>query len=197
MEKKGKTDNFLKAIKKHAKAQKNAMKSEVSLLKEEKIKRAENKAKRDSEKLIRDKLEEKRNEQTAILAQKTREGQRRIFFERARMTDEVFNLASKKLTEYAKTEEYRRKLIDSAKEIAKLFESNDCVLYISEKDMEQSDEIKAVFEGNTSIKADRRIKLGGIIGYCDAMGIVADETLDNKLLMQREWFIENADLSVL
>lgn len=197
MEKKAKTDNFLRAIKKHAKAQKSAMKIEVSQLKEEKIKEAENKAKSESEKMIKDKLEQKRFEQTSIIAKKTGEGQKRIFLERARMTDEVFALAAKKLTAYTQTPEYSEKLLKSAAEIAALFGENDCVLYVNEKDLGSAEKIKSCFGGSAEVKPDKKIKLGGIMGYCEKLGIVADETLDNKLLMQREWFIENSNLSVL
>ena len=45
--------------------------------------------------------------------------------------------------------------------------------------------------------ADKSIKIGGIKGFCKAMNIVADETLDSKLYAQKEWFIENSGLSVL
>ena len=57
--------------------------------------------------------------------------------------------------------------------------------------------IKALFGGSTEVRADKTIKIGGIRGYCVDMGIIADETLDSKLEAQREWFVENAALSVL
>ena len=93
MNKTAKTDNFLKAIKKYADEQRNAMRTEVEQLKEEKIKEAEKKAKYDSEKLIKDKLEAKRNEETSRLAKLTQEGQKKLFLERAEMTDNVFKKA--------------------------------------------------------------------------------------------------------
>ena len=63
--------------------------------------------------------------------------------------------------------------------------------------MKNSDKIKAVFAGSTEVVADNSIKIGGIKGFCKAMNIVADETLDSKLYAQKEWFIENSGLSVL
>ena len=58
---KNKTDNFLKAIKKYANAQKHAMEGEVRQMKTERLKEAEAKAKRDSEKLKKEKLNESHN----------------------------------------------------------------------------------------------------------------------------------------
>lgn len=194
---KTKTDNFLKAIKKYAKEQKNAMKGEVKQLKTERLKEAEEKAKRDSKSLIKAKLNEKHNQQTAMIASKTQEGQKKLFIERAKMTDEVFKLTADKLIEYAKTDEYYAKLTDSSKQIAQLFEGKPCVLYVNERDLNRADELKAIFGGSAEVSADKTIKIGGIKGYCESMGIIADETLDSKLEAQREWFCENAALSVL
>ena len=192
-----KTDNFLKAIKKYASAQKKAMRGEVKQLKSERVNEAEQKGIRDSQNLIRAKLHETRNANTALLASKTLEGQKKLYIERAKMTDEIFRLASDKLRDYAQTEEYRQKLMGSAKAVAELFNGSDCVVYINERDMVNSGEIKSFFGENIEIRADKTIKIGGVRGYCESMGIIADETLDSKLEAQREWFVENATLSVL
>ena len=85
-----KTDNFLKAIRRHVKAQKRQMLSEVSQIKEEQLTIAKNKAKQDSEALIARRMAEKHTEMTCALAQKTQDGQRELYRERVRMTDEVF-----------------------------------------------------------------------------------------------------------
>lgn len=197
MEKTAKTDNFLQAIKKYADEQKNAIRIEAEQLKEEKIKKAEKKAKYDSEKLIKDSLEAKRNEETSKLAKMTQDGQKKLFLERMEMTDKVFKKAEEKLIEYTEKPEYYEKLEQSAKNIAALFGSENCVIYVNEKDMAYSDKIKAQFSGKTEICTDRTIKIGGLKGYCETMSIVADETLDSRLKAQKEWFIENSGLSVL
>lgn len=192
-----KTDNFLKAIKKYAKAQKKAMAGEVKQLKTERLKEAEEKAKRDSERLKREKLIEARNHQTAVIAAKTQEGQRRLFTARAAMTEEVFLLASKKLKAFTETEDYQTKLRESAREIASLFDGHDCVLYVNERDVEAVKTLGEQFGVHAEVKTDKAIQIGGIKGYCRSMGIIADDTLDSKLDAQRGWFVENAALSVL
>ncbi len=197
MEKAKKTDNFLNAIKKYANEQRNAMHEEVEQLKDEKIKEAEKRAQYDSEKLIKDKLEEKRNKLTSKIAKMTQDGQRELFLERSKMTDEVFKKAEEKLIEYTKSSEYSEMLNKSAKEMATLFGGESCTLYVNERDVDKADKIKAAFKGEAEIVADKKIKIGGIKGYCRAMRIVADDTLDSKLDSQREWFIENSGLSVL
>ena len=156
---KNKTDNFLKAIKKYADEQRSAMQTEVAQLKEEKLKEATEKGRHDSEKYIKDKLEESRNRQTGILAKKIQEGQKKLFLERAEMTKSVFKKAEEKLVEYTKTSDYSNSLVKSAKEVAKLFADNDCVVYVNERDMKNSDKIKAVFAGSTEVVADKSIRI--------------------------------------
>lgn len=194
---KNKTDNFLKAIKKYAGAQKKAMEGEVKQLKSERLKEAEEKAKRDSEALKKQKLNEVHNSQTAKLATKTQEGQKQLYIARAQMTEEVFKLASDKLKAYAQTAEYRAKLNDSAKAVAELFGGKDCIIYVNERDIAEAEQFKSLFSANSEVKTDKTIQIGGVKAYCESMGIIADETLDSKLDLQREWFVENAELSVL
>ncbi len=49
-----------------------------------------------AKKYIKDKLEESRNRQTGILAKKIQEGQKKLFLERAEMTESVFKKAEEK-----------------------------------------------------------------------------------------------------
>lgn len=192
-----KTDNFLKAIRKHVSAQKKQMLSEVSQIKEETMTLTRAKAEQDSEKLIADRLEQKRTKQTSVLAKKTQDGQRALFQKRAEMTETVFERAAQKLVAYTQTPAYRENLLNSAKRIAAFFGENSCVLYVSEKDLSLAADLAGCFNGEAAVKADKTIQIGGVKGYSKSMGIVADETLDSKLQQQREWFIENAQLSVL
>ena len=192
-----KTDNFLKAIKKYAKAQKKSMRYEVNQLKTERLKEADEKGKKDKDALIREKLTEKHNSMTAQLAKKTQDGQKKLYIERSAMTDEVFELAAEKLIAFTQSDKYEPELFDGAKAVAELFGENDCVVYVKESDMSYGDKIKSFFGGNAEVAADETIKIGGVKGFCKSMGIIADETLDSKLEEQRGWFVENAELSVL
>lgn len=197
MGKTAKTDNFLNSIKKYAERQRVRMCMEVEQLKEAKIKEAESKAKADSEKLVRTRLESKRNEMTSKFAKLTQEGQKKLFLERAEMTESIFKKAEAKLIEFTQSDKYEEHLLKSAKNIADFFNNQDCVLYLNEKDMIFADKIKAIFSENTEISKDNSVKIGGIKGYSSAMGIIADETLDSKLEAQKEWFYTNCTLSVI
>lgn len=197
MEKTNKTNNFLQAIQRYTEEQKSIANTEVELLKEEKLKKAEENGKRDSERYIQSQLEAKKYVETSKLARLVQESQKKLFKERAKMTDEVFEMAAQKLIKYTESNEYKTKLVESAKEIAKLFSGNRSIIYINEKDMRYSTELLAEFGGMAELVTDESVKIGGLKGYCKSLSIVADETLDTKLSAQREWFIENSGLSVL
>ena len=197
MENTAKTDNFLKAIKKHAEKQRQSIQNEVEHIKKQKIKEAEKKGRLDSEKYISDKLEAKKNEETSKVAKLMQDGQKELFLMRSEMTESVFKKAEEKLIGFTQTDEYSRKLIESAKAISEVFGSKDCTLSVSEKDLSSADRISALFSGKAEVTSDKSIKIGGIKGYCSELNIIADETLDSKLAAQREWFVENAGLSVL
>ena len=194
---KDKTDNFLKAIKKYAKEQKTAMHGEVKQLKTERLKEAEEEAKRESQRKIKENLRKSRNRKTAQFAKEARENRSKLFVERSRMVDEIFEAAGEKLIAYSATDDYKEALRNSAREIAALFEDNDCVIMLSERDMSAAEEIKGFFGGNVQVQADQNITIGGIKCFCESKSIIADETLDTKLQAQREWFVEHAALSVV
>ena len=197
MENTAKTDNFLKAIKKHAEKQRQSIQNEVEHIKEQKIKEAEKKGRLDSEKYISDKLEAKKNEETSKVAKLMQDGQKELFLMRSEMTESVFKKAEEKLIGFTQTDEYSRKLIESAKAISEVFGNKDGTLSVREKDLSSADRISALFSGKAEVTSDKSIKIGGIKGYCSELNIIADETLDSKLAAQREWFVENAGLSVL
>lgn len=131
----------MQAIQRYTEEQKSIANTEVELLKEEKLKKAEENGKRDSERYIQQQLEAKKYVETSKLARLVQESQKKLFRERAKMTDEVFEMAAQKLIKYTETKEYKLKLVDSARQIAELFDDNRCVVYINEKDMKYSTEI--------------------------------------------------------
>ena len=192
-----KTDNFLKAIKRYAKQQKNAMQGEVEQLKSERLKEAEAQARAESDRIIKDELSRYQTKHTALLAAKTQEGQKKLFLARSEMVEEVFALAAERLTAYTATDAYQEKLRESARQMAALFGEKPCVLSVNSRDVAAAEQLKDYFGGGAEIRADKTIAIGGVRGYCAEMGIIADETFDAKLEAQREWFIENAALSVL
>lgn len=191
-----KSDNFFNAIKKYSEEERARIVSEMETQKAEAVKKAEVKGKADADKYVKKLLSAEKSEITGKYAVKNLEAQGELFKARDRMVNEVFERCSKKLNEFTSSSDYKDKLIFYAKEISDAFKENDCVVYVKADDLKYENDIKAEFKGNVEVKSDIKIKIGGIRGFCEALEIVADNTLDSKLENKKSWFVENADLKI-
>lgn len=193
---KSKTDNFLTAIKKYSALEREQIQKDIAEIKEEEIKKAQAKGKREAESYISKQYSINKAAVTSRYSVKNLESQGKLYKKREEITSNVFNKAKDKLIAFTSTPQYKDLLLGYAKEIAEIFDDNSCIVYLKNDDMKFADEIKSVFSGNVDVKADNMIKIGGIIGNCKVINIVADNTLDSKLDNQKEWFTENSQLKV-
>ncbi len=191
-----KTDNFLKAIEKYAEEQRGRLQSEAEEFRERELNNAEEEGLKEAYDLIQKKMADINNKISSELSKAEGESRNRIFAKRREIEDEVFVKAEKKLLEFTKTEKYSSLLEKSAKEIGKALKADDVILYVRESDMKYEKKLKAAFSGKCEIMISDDIKIGGITGLSRSMGLIADETLDTKLMYQKEWFYEHSGLSV-
>lgn len=194
---KSKTDNFLKAIKKYSALEREQIEKDIAEIKEEEIKKAEAKGRKDAESYISKQYALNKSTVTRQYSAKNLQSQGIIYKKREEITANVFKKAKDRLIEFTSTQQYKDLLLSYAKEIADIFKDNSCIVYLKNDDLKYADEIKSVFSGEVDVKADNMIKIGGVIGNCKALNIVADNTLDSKLDNQKEWFTENSQLKVL
>ena len=61
---------------------------------------------------------------------------------------------------------------------------------------EAADALRAAFGRPCEVRADASIRIGGLKASCEAKGLVADDTLDNRLQNQHGWFLEHAGLTL-
>ena len=191
-----KTSSFLRAINKYAKEQSDAIRLEVEEFKKQEIEKATKEGIKDAYALIQKEISSKKSVIVSDLAKREQESRKQLFIKRNEIVDSVFADARKKLLEFTNTDEYHTYILNSVKEIAELFKDNKCVIYVKESDIDKAVLIKEHIK-NCDVVCDNSIKLGGIKGYCKALNILADNTLDTKLTDQRIWFAENSGLKVV
>lgn len=191
-----KTDNFLKAIEKYAEEQRSKIQSEAEDFKERELNKAEEEGLREAYVLIQKKMTDIRTEISAELSRAESASRKKTFVRRQEIENEVFEKAAKKLSEYTKTSKYVQDLEKSAESVSRALDSDDVVLRLREADMKYKDKISKAFGRKCGIESTDEISIGGIIGVSKKLGLLADETLDSKLEMQREWFFENSGLRV-
>ena len=191
-----KQDNFLQAINRCAEEQKNKIEAETHRHQEEELNKAELAILEDAYALIQKEMAQMRMSIAAELSQKEAASRRRLFLKRQAIEEEVFRKAAEKIREFRGTGGYRTYLEQSARELRAAFSQPGTVLDVSPEDGELSELLQKTF-GDCRVETDPGISLGGVRGENQAMGLVADLTLDTKLQDQREWFAQHSGMKVV
>ena len=191
-----KTDNFLKAIEKYAEEQRGKLQSEVEAFREREMNAAEEEGLREAYTMIQKTMADINSRIARETSKADAASKKNIFFKRQQIEDEVFARAKEKLLAFCETEKYDALMKRSAVNISHVLKADDVVLYVRQDDMKYKAKLKLYFGVNCEIQPTDEIESGGMIGVSRSMGLIADETLDAKLLQQREWFYENSGLTV-
>lgn len=199
------SENFLKAIEKYAEEQRNKIRFESESFKKQELEKAEAEGIREAYTLIQREMAAIRTEISSQLSRDEMASRQKIFEKRNKMTETVFEKVTKKLTEFTKTENYEKLLLESVKKIAQALKADDVIFFVKESDLKFAEKIKAAYISERpnltdaslcEVKSSKEIKIGGITGRSANLGLIADETLDTKLDGQREWFYQNSGLRV-
>ncbi len=191
-----KTDHFLQAIEKYAEEQRTRMQSEAEVYKAKELNRAEEEGLKEAYVMIQRKMSEINNQISSELSQAESASKKKIFLRRKEIEEEVFAKAEKKLLAYTGTERYRAALAKSAAAIGEKLTADDVVLYVKKEDLNDEAQLRKSFGRNCQVVASHDIRIGGLIGLSRSMGLIADETLDTRLLEQHDWFCKNSGLKV-
>lgn len=183
---------FIDAINRDALEECNKIKAEAENYRRDEYEEAKKRIKRDSE-------QEKQYEITKIKTQTNREisklvneAKRQVVSRREKITAQVFNDALKKLSDFTESENYADFLVASALKIAEALGEENLTVFMREKDMAFSEKIAEKVK--CSFEIDNTIKTGGLKGKSG--NTLADDTLDERLQEQSEWFKANSGLTV-
>ncbi len=191
-----KTDNFLKAIEKYAAEQRSKIESEAEEFKTKELNKAEEDGLKEAYVLLQKKMLSINTGIARELSKAENASRKSTFAKRQEIEDKVFERAKGKLLEYAGTDKYIQKLLESAKTVSEKLTADDVILYVCEKDLKLKDKIISAFGRNCTVQSSSEIQIGGIMGISRTVGLLADETLDTKLQNQKEWFCENSGLTI-
>lgn len=191
-----KTSSFLKAINKYAQKQSEAIRLEAEEFRKQEIEKATKEGLNDAYTLIQKEIAVRKAQIVSDVAKREQESRKQLFVKRNEIVEKVFADAKAELVNFTQSDKYISYIEKSAKEIAQLFDNNNCVVYLKESDLNKADLIKGIIN-NSEICVDNSIELGGIKAYCETLSVMADDTLDTKLNDQRVWFAENSGLKVV
>ncbi len=100
----------------------------------------------------------------------------------------MFRLAGEKLIEFVKTPEYADFLRRKVRMFAQRYGAPGSVLKLRAQDMAYGQELADIYGNNCTVQQDDSIGIGGVVLENAASSFVEDETLDNLLSQQKEYF---------
>lgn len=192
-----KMNKFYLAINHYAEEQRKKIEQEVYEFKQKELEEAEVDVLAEAYRLIQKEMAEMRNGISREMAQREMNGRRELLEKRKKITEHVFERATKSLVEFTQKSDYAALLQKFAGALSKEFNTPGTVFGIKKEDQKYQDLIQQAFGNDCAFKIDADIHIGGIRAYNSEMGIVADETLDSMLEDQLEWFEENSGMAVV
>ena len=191
MQKSYKSSNFLKVIDKYTKKQKSKITDEIKEHEEAELKKAEAEFIEDTNNMIQKELLAMKNKIAIEISHKELYERKKLSLRRKEMMENIFNACREKLFAFTNdNEQYSQYLKECAKDISEVLMRGDTVLYVRAEDMKYGDLIKEAFGSQCRLESDASILIGGIRGYSEVQGLVADETFDEKLKEQKDWAAE-------
>lgn len=194
-----KVSKFVEAVTAYAEEQSQRIHKEVEDFKAERLYEAEQQALQEAYEMIQKENTGMRSNLRRDLSRREQEERRRLLQKRRDLTEEVFAEAEQRLREYAATPAYRERLKQSVAEVVRrLTEEGQepLQLYFAPQDEDKWEELRPLCPADSRLQADASISLGGVRGENRGRGLIADDTLDQKLQQQREWFTAHSGLTI-
>ncbi len=191
MHKSFKSSNFLNTIDKYAKRQKSKITDEIKEIEKRELEKAEAEIMEDVNNMIQKELISMKNKIVVEVSHKELDERKRVSQRRREMMKEIFRESRNKLIDFTFSERYAETLKEYASQISNVLTESDTILFVKESDLKYSDMIQKAFGRKCEISVADDIIIGGIRGYSQSRGLIADETLDAKLKDEEDWAAEN------
>ena len=148
-------------------------------------------------------MEARINEKSAGLRQETVKSVARVEIEarheilklRNQKTDEIFTRVADRLLQYAETDGCKADMLKRAASLKDFLDQSETAVLVRECDKDLGGEIVKTI-GAKEVEYDASIKTGGFKLKNNMARILIDETLDERLLEQKQWLLQNCGLKV-
>ena len=120
----------------------------------------------------------------------------KLLKERTFMTNIVFNAVLDRIYQFITSPEYEDLMKNKLGTLLKKYPDAKSIITISDRDTHLPKIIKEVMKSQAKIVKSPEIHLGGFEFLLEAEGLEVDETIDTKLIAQKEWFYKNSKLFI-
>lgn len=182
-----------------AEAESKAMKMQTERLRAERLEKAKSQALQEAYQFIQAQQGDMNVQATAAMSQTGMEMRKKLISQRDKCSEEIFQAVRRKLEEFSLSgkeyEEYLKTVFTEVVQNGR-FSIKEAIVYISPRDMKYKELFQTVSPELCHIEADDKISIGGFILEEPVRGLLLDETLEEKLNRQKEWFYRSSGFTV-
>ncbi|MEG0684610.1 MAG: V-type ATP synthase subunit E [Coprobacillus sp.] len=183
-------------IERQALGEEKAILSEVQTLEDEAYESMREEAQKDADLKLKQDLAEMSSQASSEISESHIERTKKLIEKRDGYVKAIFDEAKNKLVEFTKSKDYASYMKEKVEEVAKSFNEDNSVLYLTENDLSLGKELAKAFGKDIEVKVSEDIIIGGFIIENKASSLVVNETLDSALNNQKEWFNKNSGLII-
>ncbi len=169
--------------------------TEIQNIENRNIKELEETARNNAEIIVNQEVSSMDSEHAISLSRMADDNQRKLMKKRQELINNLFLEIRDKLVEYTKTDEYKEKMKERIRLLSTQYHSEG-ILKLAPKDMKLADELSSGFSGQTVVRPDESIEIGGFILEYHQDRIIINETYDARLKEEREMFYANSELII-
>lgn len=190
-----KIERFAEVINKNAQAKCKKIQKSAEKYRKERLKEIETQSAKELDAKLKFELDRISSETNGAISSFQSENKLKIVARRDEITAQVFENAEKRLVSFAASSEYDAFLERSVKAITENFDGA-VIIYARKADIEK---VKALCEKDVKVKEVKesdKIKIGGIFASDENETVFADDTLEERLAAQKEWFMLSSGLAI-
>lgn len=187
---------FVQAITKYAEEQRDQLLKEVEDFKIQQLQQAEQKVLLDAYQLIQKERIALQNETRLEMSRRELEARKKLLEKRRDMMEALFEEAGRQIADWTQTPAYGEALEASLRRMMQQLPENGTVYALSPRDEDKLAALSALCPPGSRLETAEDIHLGGLRGVNAEAGLRLDDTLDTRLELQREWFVQNSGLTI-
>lgn len=191
-----KISKFVQAITAYAEEQRDKIRRETEEFKSQRLLKAEQDVLADAYQLIQKENRSMRGEGIREISRRDLAARKELLTRRSQIMDEVFSRAEQQILAFTSTPAYTDLLRRLFQESAAFLPAEGTVYTVSRRDEPLIPELSALCPSGSRIEAADDIRLGGVRGENAESGLIADNTLDSRLELERDEFVRTSGLTV-
>ena len=191
-----KLDKFKSAVLKDAQEQREKILEEINDFRNTEMEKAEEDILHETYIMIQNEITAIKNQQSRKISLAELDGRRKLLKLREEITDKVFKETAARILDFSKTAEYITLICESAKTSCNLLPEGDIIIQVKKSDLAHTEKLIAASSRTATVEENADIVLGGVIIINRDKGLVINETLDLKLMSQKDWYTGSSGLTL-